>query len=104
MINIIFYFLYKKVLGLAESERLAWWLVITTQDYYKGTLVMSDPLPGFRLGLGKTLTGVKILFCLLSLPINTILHARNSFQGGNNAEILHSIQTFNIQYCLYLPC
>ena len=65
MINIIFYFLYKKVLGLAESERLAWWLVITTEDYYKGTLVMSDPLPGFRLGLGKTVESRYYFVCYL---------------------------------------
>ena len=53
------------MLGLAGTERLAWWLVITAQDYYKGTTVMSDPLPGFRLGLGKTVESRYYFVCYL---------------------------------------
>ena len=62
---IISYFFYKKCWIGRESERLAWWLVITAQDYYKGTLVMSEPLPGFRLGLGKTVESRYYFVCYL---------------------------------------
>ena len=50
MINIIFYISHIKSVGI---ERLGWWLVGRMLDYYEGTTVMSERLPGFRLGLGK---------------------------------------------------